>query len=57
MREKLLDDLYKSLDDIRYVKQRYVARIEELDAEEDMTLLAIKDLEGRTQTEEDAECN
>lgn len=46
MREKLLKELRKSLEDIRYAKRRHHERLEELEQEEDMTLLAIKELEA-----------
>lgn len=50
MKQKLLADLRKSLEDIRYLQTKHAERLEELEREEDMTLLAIKELEK----EEDA---
>lgn len=43
-RDKLIRQLEASLKEIRYQQQRYKTKVAELEREEDMTLLAIKDL-------------
>ena len=44
VKAKLLRDLYLSLDDIRSLKARHLEKVDRLEHEEDMTLIAIQDL-------------
>ena len=53
MRQELLKALNASLEEIRHLQNHHKRRVEELEREEDMTLLAIKELEKSK--EEDAE--
>lgn len=52
---KLLRDLYASLEDIQSLQRRHIEKLERLEYEEDMTVIAIRDLEVELEIKEEIE--